>query len=211
MKQEKWKPKKHVFTSIWGLLKRYKKNGKNTFVCYENIHGCLGKYCKCGIFWNEMTSFLTFLWQIKEVKMQWYNGERARFCDYVLLFYWSWFRRYFHLCFEKRKETIEAEVCPYLIYMLARILSKYSVSEIMGYLKGISLLMIFEKHVNLKYKYGNRYFWCRGYYVDTVGKNTAAIKAYIQKQLQEDLEYDQMSLVEYIDPFTGEPVKKNKK
>ena len=62
-----------------------------------------------------------------------------------------------------------------------------------------------------KSEYGNRHFWCRGYYVDTVGKNTAAIKAYIQNQLKEDLEYDQMSLVEYIDPFTGEPVKKNKK
>ena len=70
--------------------------------------------------------------------------------------------------------------------------------------------MIFEKHANLKYKYGNRHFWCRGYYVDTVGKNIAAIKAYIQNQLKEDLEYDQMSLVEYIDPFTGEPVNKNK-
>ena len=71
--------------------------------------------------------------------------------------------------------------------------------------------MIFEKHANLKYKYGNRHFWCRGYYVDTVGKNTAAIKAYIQNQIKEDLDYDQMSFVEYIDPFTGEPVKKNRK
>ena len=88
---------------------------------------------------------------------------------------------------------------------------KFGVSEIVGYLKGKSSLMIFEKHANLKYKYGNRHFWCRGYYVDTVGKNTAAIKAYIQNQIKEDLEYDQMSLVEYIDPFTGEPVKKNKK
>nr|WP_243259295.1 IS200/IS605 family transposase [Coprococcus comes] len=84
-------------------------------------------------------------------------------------------------------------------------------NKIVGYLKGKSSLMIFEKHANLKYKYGNRHFWCRGYYVDTAGKNTAAIKAYIQNQLKEDLEYDQMSLVEYIDPFTGEPVKKNKK
>ena len=66
--------------------------------------------------------------------------------------------------------------------------------------------MIFEKHANLKYKYGNRHFWCRGYYVDTVGKNTTAIKAYIQNQLKEDLEYDQMTLVEYIDPFTGNVV-----
>ena len=71
--------------------------------------------------------------------------------------------------------------------------------------------MIFDRHANLKYKYGARSFWCRGYYVDTVGKNTAAIKAYIQNQLKEDLEYDQMALVEYIDPFTAEPVKKNKK
>ena len=95
--------------------------------------------------------------------------------------------------------------------MLVRIPPKYSVSEIMGYLKGKSSLMIFEKHANLKYKYGNRHFWCRGYFVDTVGKNASAIKAYIQNQIKEDTEYDQMTLVEYIDPFTGEPVKKNKK
>ena len=69
---------------------------------------------------------------------------------------------------------------------------KFGVSEIVGYLKGKGSLMIFEKHANLKYKYGNRHFWCRGYYIDTVGKNTAAIKAYIQKQIKEDLEYDQM-------------------
>ena len=125
------------------------------------------------------------------------------------------------LCRRKGIEIIEAECCPDHIHMLVRIPPKYSVlvrippkysvSEIVGYLKGKSSLMIFEKHANLKYKYGNRHFWCRGYYVDTVGKNTAAIKTYIQNQLKEDLEYDQMSLVEYIDPFTGEPVKKNKK
>ena len=115
------------------------------------------------------------------------------------------------LCRRKGIEIIEAECCSDHIHMLVRIPPKYSVSEIVGYLKGKSSLMIFEKHANLKYKYGNRHFWCRGYYVDTVGKNTAAIKAYIQNQLKEDLEYDQMSLVEYIDPFTGEPVNKNKK
>ena len=115
------------------------------------------------------------------------------------------------LCRRKGIEIIEAECCPDHIHMLVKIPPKYSVSEIVGYLKGKSSLMIFEKHANLKYKYGNRHFWCRGYYVDTVGKNTAAIKAYIQNQLKEDLEYDQMSLVEYIDPFTGEPVKRNKK
>ena len=80
----------------------------------------------------------------------------------------------------------------------------------MGYLNGKSSQMIYEKFPERKYKYGNREFWCRGYYVDTVGKNTAAIKAYIQNQIKEDLEYDQMTLVEYIDPFTGEPVKTSK-
>ena len=115
------------------------------------------------------------------------------------------------LCSYKGVEIIEGHLMPDHIHMLVRIPPKYSVSEIVGYLKGKSSLMIFEKHANLKYKYGNRHFWCRGYYVDTVGKNTAAIKAYIQNQIKEDLEYDQMSIVEYIDPFTGEPVKKNKK
>ena len=115
------------------------------------------------------------------------------------------------LCRRKGIEIIEAECCPDHIHMLVRIPPKYSVSEIVGYLKGKSSLMIFERHANLKYKYGNRHFWCREYYVDTVGKNTAKIKEYIQKQLKEDLEYDQMSLVEYIDPFTGEPVKKHNK
>lgn len=110
------------------------------------------------------------------------------------------------LCQRKGIEIMEAECFP--VHMLGRIPPKYSVSEIVGYLKGKSSLMIFEKHANLNYKYGNRHFWCRGYYVDTVGKNTAAIKAYIQNQLKEDLEYDQMTLVEYIDPFTGELVMK---
>lgn len=96
------------------------------------------------------------------------------------------------LCRRKGIEIIEAECCSDHIHMLIKIPPKYSVSEIVGYLKGKSSLMIFEKHANLKYKYGNRHFWCRGYYVDTAGKNTAAIKAYIQNQLKEDLEYDQI-------------------
>ena len=85
-----------------------------------------------------------------------------------------------------------------------------SVSSFVGYLKGKSTLMIFERHANLKYKYGNRHFWCRGYYVDTVGKDAKKIEEYIRNQIQEDLEYDQMTLKEYIDPFTGEPVKRSK-
>ena len=114
------------------------------------------------------------------------------------------------LCEYKEVEIIEAEACKDHIHMLVSIPPKYSVSQIMGYLKGKSSLMIFEKYANMKYKYGNRHFWCRGYYVDTVGKNAKKIQEYIQNQLQEDWEYDQMSLKEYIDPFTGEPVKSNR-
>ena len=114
------------------------------------------------------------------------------------------------LCKRKGIEIIEAEACSDHIHMFERIPPKYSVSEIMGYLKGKSSLMIFARHAHLKYKYGNRHFWCRGYYVDTVGKNTKKIAEYIRNQLKEDLEYDQMTLKEYIDPFTGEPVKQGK-
>ena len=85
---------------------------------------------------------------------------------------------------------------------------KYSVAEIMGYLKGKSSLIIFDRHANLKYKYGNRHFWCRGYFVDTVGKNAKKIEEYIRNQQQEDKMYDQLSLMEYVDPFTGEQAKK---
>jgi putative uncharacterized protein (fragment) len=94
--------------------------------------------------------------------------------------------------------------------MLVELPPNISVSSFMGYLKGKSTLMIFERHANLKYKYGNRHFWCRGYYVDTVGKNAKKIQEYIQNQLKDDLEYDQMTLKEYIDPFTGESVKISK-
>ena len=87
---------------------------------------------------------------------------------------------------------------------------KYSVSEIMGYLKGKSSLMIFDRHANLKYKYGNRHFWCRGYYVDTVGRNEKTIREYVKHQLEEDIAADQISMKEFTDPFTGEPVKKGK-
>ena len=111
------------------------------------------------------------------------------------------------LCKRKGIEIIEAEACPDHIHMLVRIPPKYSVSEVMGYLKGKSSLMIFEKHANLKYKYGNRHFWCRGYYVDTVGKYETAIRQYIRNQLQEDISNDQMSMKELFDPFTGEPEK----
>ena len=112
------------------------------------------------------------------------------------------------LCEQKGVEIIEAEACPDHIHMLVTIPPKYSVAEIVGYLKGKSSLMIFDRHANLKYKYGNRHFWCRGYYVDTVGKNKNKIAEYIRNQLNEDIACDQISLFETVDPFTGE---KNKK
>lgn len=107
------------------------------------------------------------------------------------------------LCEQKGVEILEANACPDHIHMLVSIPPKYSVSQIMGYLKGKSSLMIFDRHANLKYKYGNRHFWARGYFVDTVGRNKKQIAQYIQKQMEEDEIMDQMSLKEYIDPFTG--------
>lgn len=114
------------------------------------------------------------------------------------------------LCEHKGVEIIEANSCSDHIHMLVSIPPKISVSSFMGYLKGKSSLMIFDRHANLKYKYGNRQFWCKGYYVDTVGRNKKAIQEYIKNQLQEDIALDQISLKEYMDPFTGEPVKKGK-
>ena len=114
------------------------------------------------------------------------------------------------LCDQKEVEIIEANACKDNIHMLVSIPPKLSVSQFMGYLKGKSSLMIFDRHANLKYKYGNRQFWCKGYYIDTVGRNKKVIEEYIKNQIQEDLVYEQMSLKEYIDPFTGEPVKKGK-
>lgn len=107
------------------------------------------------------------------------------------------------LCEQKGVEIIEAEACPDHIHMLVSIPPHLSIAQFMGYLKGKSSLMIFDRHANLKYKYGQRSFWCRGYIVDTVGKNETAIRKYIRNQLEEDYAKDQMSLKEYIDPFTG--------
>ena len=111
----------------------------------------------------------------------------------------------------KGVEIIEANACVDHIHMLVSIPPKLSISSFMGYLKGKSSLMIFDRHANLKYKYGNREFWCKGYFVDTVGRNKKAIEEYIKNQIQEDVVSDQISLKEYIDPFTGEQIKKGNK
>lgn len=107
------------------------------------------------------------------------------------------------LCEMKKVEIIEAEACPDHIHLLVSIPPSLSVSQFVGYLKGKSSLMIFDRHANLKYKYGNRHFWCRGYYVDTVGRNKDRIAEYIRNQLQEDIMNDQLSFKEFVDPFTG--------
>jgi putative transposase len=114
------------------------------------------------------------------------------------------------ICVRNGVEIIEANACIDHIHMLITIPPKMSVSKFMGILKGKSSLMIFDRFANLKYRYGNRHFWCRGYYVDTVGRNKNAIAKYIQNQVQEDKLAEQISMKEYIDPFMGEPAKKSK-
>ena len=115
------------------------------------------------------------------------------------------------LCERKEIEILEANLCADHIHMLIAIPPKYSVSQIMGYLKGKSSLMIFDRFAHMKYKYGNRHFWCRGYYVDTVGRNQKKIAEYIRNQLKEGYQADQLSLFEPVDPFTGKPVNAGKK
>ena len=107
------------------------------------------------------------------------------------------------LCEWKNVNIIEAEVCPDHVHMLVEIPPKMSVAGFVVYLKGKSSLIIHQRHGNLKYKYGNRSFWCRGYYVDTAGKNTKRIAEYIKNQLKKDKMYDQISFKEYENPFTG--------
>ena len=106
------------------------------------------------------------------------------------------------LCKRKGVKIVEAEMCPDHVHMLVEIPPSMSVAQFVGYLKGKSTLMIFERHANLKYKYGNRHFWCRGYYVDTVGKNESRIAEYIKNQLKED-EMGEQLRIPYPDPLTG--------
>ena len=105
------------------------------------------------------------------------------------------------LCDQKCVEILEATACKDHVHLVLSIPPKHSVSRVLGYLKGKSSLMIFDRHANLKYKYGNRKFWCRGYYVDTVGRNEKKIREYVKNQLQDDIAGDQISFKEYVDPF----------
>lgn len=112
------------------------------------------------------------------------------------------------LCDRKGVTVHEANACSEHIHMLMSIPPKLRVSSFMGYLKGKSSLMIFDRHANLKYRYGNRKFWCRGFYVDTVGRNRKQIQEYIRNQLKEDYMNDQLTLFEEFDPFIGEKKRK---
>ena len=141
-------------------------------------------------------------------------------CKYHIVFTPKYRRKIIYNQYKKSVEEILRNLCKYKgvelleghlkvdhVHMLVSIPPKLSVSSFMGYLKSKSSLMIFDKHANLKYKYGNRHFWCRGYYVDTVGRYEGAIKEYIRNQLQEDIAQDTLNFKEYMDPFTGEQVK----
>lgn len=107
------------------------------------------------------------------------------------------------LCSYKGIEILEGHLMPDHVHLLLSIPPKYSVSSVMGYLKGKSSLMIFERHANLKYQFGNRHFWSIGYYVSTVGLNEATIRKYIQYQEKEDILHDKLGIKEYDDPFKG--------
>ena len=148
-----------------------------------------------------------------EIKQTSHSSYR---CEYHIVFAPKYRRKVIHktlrkdigqtfrkICSELKVEILEAEACPDHIHMLVSIPPYMSVAQFVGTLKSKSALMIFDRHANLKYKYGNRNFWCRGYYVDTVGKNEKKIKEYIKNQLEEDYTKDQITLKEYIDPFTG--------
>ena len=115
------------------------------------------------------------------------------------------------LCEQKGVEIIEAEACVDHIHMLVSIPPHISISQFMGFLKGKSSLMIFDRHENLKYKDGSRNIWCRRYYVDTVGRNKKVTAEYIRNQLEEDYSTDPISMKEYMDPFTGNKSKQEKK
>ena len=143
-------------------------------------------------------------------------AHRSWNCKYHIVFAPKYRRKVFYgekraeigkilreLCRWKGVTIIEAEVCPDHIHMLVEIPPKMSVSSFMGFLKGKSSLIIHGRHANLKYKHGNRSFWCWVYYVDTAGKNTKKIAEYIQNQLEEDKLQDQLTFREYEDPFKG--------
>ena len=135
-------------------------------------------------------------------------------CKYHIVFAPKYRRRVFYgqkrleigailrqLCEWKNVEIIEAEVCPDHVHMLVAIPPKISVASFVGFLKGKSSFLIYQKWANIKFKYRNREFWCRGYYVDTVGKNTTKIKEYIANQMKEDKMMEQMTITELLDPF----------
>ena len=126
-------------------------------------------------------------------RRQVFYGEKKREIGEILRRFCEW----------KGVAILEAECCPDHVHMLLEIPPKMSVSGFMGYLKGKSSLMLYERFGDLKFKYRNREFWCRGYYVDTAGKNSKKIAEYIRNQLEEDKALDQVKMKEFVDPFRG--------
>ena len=156
---------------------------------------------------NDINSLAHSKWNCKyhivfapKYRRQVFYGEKAVAIGKILR----------QLCEWKGVKIIEAELCRDHVHMLVEIPPKIAVSSFMGYLKGKSTTMIYEQFPELKYKYKQREFWCKGYYVDTVGWNEKVIKEYVHNQLQEDIASDQMCLKEFRDPFTGEPVVEGK-
>ena len=154
---------------------------------------------------NEVNSLSHTSWNCKyhvifapKYRRKVFHGEKRREIGEILRTLRSW----------KKIKIMEAEICPDHIHMLIEIPSKVAVSSFMGYLKGKSSLMIFDRHETLKYKYGNRHFWARGYYVDMVGRNKKQTAEYIRDQLEADQLADQIGLKKSVDPFTGQQNKK---
>ena len=147
---------------------------------------------------NDLTSLAHTKWNCKyhivftpKYRRKIFYGEKRKEIGKILR----------KLCEWNEVKIIEAEVCPDHVHMYVAIPPKLAVSKFMGILKGKSSLIIFQRWSNLKYKFGQRSFWCRGYFVDTVGKNEKVIAEYVRNQLKEDMMYDQISIKEYIDPF----------
>ena len=154
---------------------------------------------------NEVNSLSHTSWNCKyhvifapKYRRKVFHGEKRREIGEILRTLRSW----------KKIKIMEAEICPDHIHMLIEIPPKVAVSSFMGYLKGKSSLMIFDRHATLKYKYGNRHFWARGYYVDMVGRNKKQTAEYIRDQLEADQLADQIGLKKSVDPFTGQQNKK---
>ena len=181
------------------------KSERRTSFCYNN----------CGFAANSQQKEVAYMATNKSNPQDSYSLAHTKWnCKYHIVFAPKYRRKEIYgkqraaigkilrdICTWKGVEIVEANACPDHIHMLVSIPPKMSVSGFVGFLKGKSSVLIFEKFGNLKYKYGNKHFWCRGYYVDTVGRNRKIIQEYIQNQLKEDLMEDQLSFSDTMDSY----------